>query len=52
MSFSGKVKEELLEHLKSIYNSWISEMIDNYTLMFFIESPNYMYDCYMADDVL
>ena len=42
----------VIDHLIKIYNSWISEIIDNYNTTMFTESAEYIYDCYVAKTIL
>lgn len=57
----GEVYERLIEDiyvdnvinvLITVYNSWISEAISNYNSDFYCQSREYLYQCYLAGEVL
>lgn len=45
-------KEDIIETLFEVYNSWIEEIIDNYNSSFYYESPEYHLACYEDGMVL
>lgn len=45
-------KEDIIETLFELYNSWIEEIIDNYNSSFYYESPEYHLACYEDGMVL
>ena len=44
--------ELVIDNIIAIYNSWISEIIDDYNTTMFTESARYIYDCYNAKEIL
>lgn len=42
----------VIDNIINIYNSWISEVIDDYNTTMFTESAEYIYDCYMSGSIL
>lgn len=45
-------KEDIIDTLFEVYNSWIEEIIDNYNSSFYYESPEYQLACYKEGEVL
>ena len=42
----------VLETLKDVYSSWISEAISNYNSDFYYQPRDYLKECYLAGEVL
>lgn len=42
----------IIDNIIHIYNSWISEAIDDYNNTLFTESTEYIYECYIANDII
>lgn len=45
-------KEDIIDTLFEVYNSWIEEIMDNYNSSFYYESPEYHLACYEDGKVL
>ena len=45
-------KDDLIETLIEVYNSWIVDSIENYNSAFYYMSPGYINACYEEGDVL
>lgn len=45
-------KEDVIDTLFEVYNSWIEEIMDNYNSSFYYESPEYHLACYEDGKVL
>ena len=45
-------KEDIIDILFEVYNSWIEEIMDNYNSSFYYESPEYHLACYEDGKVL
>lgn len=45
-------KENIIDTLFEVYNSWIEEIMDNYNSSFYYESPEYHLACYEDGKVL
>ena len=45
-------KENIIDTLFEVYNSWIEEIMDNYSSSFYYESPEYHLACYEDGKVL
>jgi hypothetical protein len=45
-------KEDVINALFEVYNSWIEEIMDNYNSSFYYESPEYHLACYEDGKVL
>jgi len=45
-------KEDIIDTLFEVYNSWIEEIMDNYNSSFYYESPEYHLACYEDGNVL
>ena len=45
-------KENVVDTLMEVYQSWISNAISNYNSDFFYKSREYIYKCYEADEIL
>ena len=45
-------KEDVINVLFEVYNSWIEEIMDNYNSSFYYESPEYHLACYEDGKVL
>jgi len=45
-------KEDTIDTLFEVYNSWIEEIMDNYNSSFYYESPEYHLACYEDGKVL
>lgn len=48
----GINKDDLIETLFDIYNSWIEGIMDNYNSSFYYESPEYHLACYNEGEVI
>ena len=46
------VKEDVLETLFQVYESWINDAISNYNSDFFYQPRDYIRECYLAGEVL
>lgn len=49
---SGDHSEDYIRTLILVYNSWISERIDNYNSSFYYSSPDYIYQSYLYGEAL
>lgn len=45
-------KIEIIEALMKVYNSFISEKIDDYNSSVYYENPSYIYECYRENQML
>lgn len=45
-------KRERIDVLITVYNSFVSPLIDDYNSSFYYENPGYIYVCYRTGDVL
>lgn len=45
-------KDDMIDTLFEVYNSWIEKAMDNYNSSFYYESPEYHIACYEAGEVL
>jgi hypothetical protein len=45
-------KTDLIKTLIEVYNSWISEYIDDYNIAVYYMSPQYLKDCYEQGEIL
>lgn len=45
-------KNDIIDTLFEVYNSWIEEIMDNYNSSFYYESPEYHLACYEEGKVL
>ena len=45
-------KIEIIEALMKVYNSFISEKMDDYNSSVYYENPSYIYECYRENQML
>lgn len=45
-------REDVIDKLIEVYNSWIVDVIDNYNTTMFTEDAQYIYKCYKASTIL
>lgn len=43
---------EPIQTLSTIYNSWLAEKLDNYNIAVYFMSPEYIFECYKANEIL
>ena len=51
-SVSEYEKIDVIDALMKIYNSFISEKIDDYNSSMYYENPSYLLECYLENKVL
>ena len=51
-SVSEYEKIDVIDALMKIYNSFISEKIDDYNSSMYYENPSYLLECYLENEVL
>ena len=51
-SVSDYEKIDVIDALMKIYNSFISEKIDDYNSSMYYENPSYLLECYLENEVL
>ncbi len=48
MNISNKQQKSLVDVLMTVYTSWISDKINDYNSSMYFESPEYLYESYIA----
>ena len=43
---------DVIEALQMVYNSFISEKIDDYNSSVYYENPSYLYECFVENKML
>lgn len=49
---SGESEEQVIAHLLEVYSSWIDAAISDYNSDFYYQPRDYIYQCYISDEVL
>ena len=47
-----KNRQDVIEALQMVYNSFISEKIDDYNSSVYYENPSYLYECFVENKML
>ena len=50
--FQKKEKIEVIDALIRVYNSFLSEKIDDYNSSVYYENPSYLFECYEENKIL
>ena len=45
-------EEEYIDTLLEVLSSWIIEKIDNYNSSMYFENPEYIYECYVENEII
>ena len=45
-------KQDVISCLINVYNSFISEVIEDYNCSMYYENPSYIYECYVSGEIL
>ena len=51
-SVAEEKKMEIVDTLIEVYNSFISEKIDDYNSSMYYENPSYLLECYLENKVI
>lgn len=49
---AAEKKEDVMDALIEVYNSFISDQIDDYNSSVYYENPGYIFECYMQKEML
>jgi len=52
LTISTKQNKPIIDILLEVYNSWLSRKIEDFNSSVYYESPDYLYESYLAGDVL
>lgn len=49
---AAEKKESIIDALTEVYNSFISDQIDDYNSSVYYENPSYIFECYMQKEMI